>query len=102
LIDNILYYKNRLLKGEIPENIYDELNEIAAQVPAGSNKLIVTPWLNGERTPVDDNTVRAGIYNVSKTTTQDDIVRAFLREWPTTPAGASSIWSVLRDAGSIP
>ncbi|MCE5210950.1 MAG: FGGY-family carbohydrate kinase [Deltaproteobacteria bacterium] len=77
LIDNILYYKNRLLKGEIPENIYDELNEIAAQVPAGSNKLIVTPWLNGERTPVDDNTVRAGIYNVSKTTTQDDIVRAF-------------------------
>jgi xylulokinase len=46
-------------------------------VPAGSNKLIVTPWLNGERTPVDDTTARAGIYNVSKTTTQDDIVRAF-------------------------
>jgi xylulokinase len=76
LIDNILYYKNRLLKGETPENIYDELNEIASTVPAGSNKLIVTPWLNGERTPVDDTTARAGIYNVSKTTTQDDIVRA--------------------------
>ena len=77
LIDNILYYKNRLLKGETPENIYDELNDIASTVPAGSNKLIVTPWLNGERTPVDDTTARAGIYNVSKTTTQDDIVRAF-------------------------
>jgi len=77
LLDNILYYKNRLLKGEKPENFYDDLNEIAAQVPAGSHKIIVTPWLNGERTPVDDNTVRAGIYNVSKTTTQDDMVRAF-------------------------
>ena len=78
LVDNILYYKNRLLKGEIPENPYKELDEIAGGVPAGSHKLIVTPWLNGERTPVDDNTVRAGIYNVSKTTTQDDMVRAFL------------------------
>lgn len=77
LINNILFYKNRLLKGEIPENIYEELNKIAAAVPAGSHKLIVTPWINGERTPVDDNTVRAGIYNVSKTTSQDDIVRAF-------------------------
>jgi len=77
LINNILYYKNRLLKGEIPDDIYDELNKIAAAVPAGSHKLIVTPWINGERTPVDDNTVRAGIYNVSKTTTQDDMVRAF-------------------------
>ena len=53
------------------------MDEIASQVPAGSNKVIVTPWLNGERSPVDDNTVRAGIHNVSKTTTQDDIVRAF-------------------------
>ncbi len=77
LLDNILYYKNRLLKGEAPENLYEKLNEVAAGVPAGSHKLIVTPWLNGERTPVDDNTLRAGIYNVSKTTTQDDIVRAF-------------------------
>jgi xylulokinase len=77
LLENILFYKNRLLKGEIPEDPYKELNEIAEGVPAGSHKLIVTPWLNGERTPVDDNTVRAGIYNVSKTTTQDDIVRAF-------------------------
>ncbi|MDI6742814.1 MAG: FGGY-family carbohydrate kinase [Smithella sp.] len=77
LINNILFYKNRLLKGAVPENIYDELNKIAAAVPAGSHKLIVTPWINGERTPVDDNTVRAGIYNVSKITSQDDIVRAF-------------------------
>lgn len=77
LVDNVLYYKKRLLQGEIPENPFKDLDDIAAQVPAGSRKVIVTPWLNGERTPVDDPHVRAGIYNVSKTTTQDDIVRAF-------------------------
>lgn len=77
LVDHVLYYKNRLLKGNIPENPYRDLDEIAAQVPAGSRKVIVTPWLNGERTPVDDPHMRAGIFNVSKTTSQDDLVRAF-------------------------
>jgi xylulokinase len=56
---------------------YDALNEAASRVPAGSHGLIVTPWLNGERTPVDDTTVRAGIHNLSTTTTFDHIVRAF-------------------------
>ena len=78
LIENVLYYKNRLLSGKPPKNPYKYLDEIAAQVPAGSHKLIFTPWLNGERTPVDDSTVRAGLYNISKTTTQDHMVRAFL------------------------
>ncbi len=78
LIENVLYYKNRLLSGRPPKNPYKYLDEISAQVPAGSHKLIFTPWLNGERTPVDDSTVRAGLYNISKTTTQDHMVRAFL------------------------
>ena len=78
LVDNILYYKNRLLKGEPPEDIYHVLDEIACNVPAGSGKLIFTPWLNGERTPVDDTALRAGIYNISHHTTQDHMVRALL------------------------
>jgi xylulokinase len=56
---------------------FDLLNEIASRVKAGSDKLIFTPWLNGERTPVDDTSLRAGIYNISKTTTFDHMVRAF-------------------------
>ncbi|HPP81838.1 MAG TPA: FGGY-family carbohydrate kinase, partial [Deltaproteobacteria bacterium] len=46
--------------------------------PPGSRGVVVTPWLNGERTPVDDMHVRAGIHNLSTTTTAEDIVRAFL------------------------
>lgn len=56
---------------------YEALNEIASRVPPGSKGVLVTPWLNGERTPVDDTTIRGGIHNLSTTTTMDDIVRAF-------------------------
>ena len=56
---------------------YDLLGDVASRVPPGSDRLIFTPWLNGERTPVDDTTLRAGIYNISKTTSFDHLVRAF-------------------------
>jgi len=73
LVDNILYHKD-----DPPDDVYKSLDKIAEQVPPGSNGLIFTPWLNGERTPVDDTTVRAGLFNMSMTTTMDDIVRAVM------------------------
>lgn len=78
LFDNIIYYEGRLLKSKPPISPFEELDAIARSVPAGSYKLIFTPWLNGERSPVDDIYLRAGLFNVSKTTNQDHIVRAFL------------------------
>ena len=58
--------------------MYERLDEAASGSPPGSRGLIFTPWLNGERTPVDDTTVRAGLYNMSMTTTAADVCRAFL------------------------
>ncbi len=78
LVDNILFHKNRLNSADPPEDVYKYLDEIAAGVPAGSDGLIFTPWLNGERTPVDDTTLRGGLYNISMTTTTGHIIRAFL------------------------
>jgi xylulokinase len=63
--------------GEPPFNPYPMLDDLAGKSPAGSNGVLVTPWLNGERTPVDDTKIRGGIYNISTTTTRPDIVRAF-------------------------
>lgn len=77
LIDKILFFRNKPLTAVLPDSPYSVLGELAAAVPAGSDKVIFTPWLNGERTPVDDMYLRAGIYNVSKTTTQNHIIRAF-------------------------
>jgi len=78
LADNILFQKNDLVTGEPPENPYEIMDEVARRVEPGSHKLIFTPWLNGERTPVDSTTLRGGLYNISKTTNLDHIVRAFL------------------------
>jgi xylulokinase len=53
-----------------------ELNALAAASPPGSRGVIFTPWLNGERTPVDDRTVRGGWLNLSLDTRREDLARA--------------------------
>jgi xylulokinase len=78
LINNIMHGDQGVAPGEHPGDVFLRLEEIARTVPPGSHNLIFTPWLNGERTPVDDTTIRAGLYNISKTTTFNHIVRAFL------------------------
>ena len=55
---------------------FDELNATAAEAPAGSHKLIYLPWLNGERTPVDDHTIRGGWSNLSLSHDKADLVRS--------------------------
>jgi xylulokinase len=53
-----------------------ELNALAAKSPPGSRGVIFTPWLNGERTPVDDVTLRGGWLNLSLQTRREDLARA--------------------------
>ncbi|TFH29459.1 MAG: xylulose kinase [Promethearchaeota archaeon] len=55
---------------------YAELDRIAEKIPAGSKNLIFTPWLYGERTPIDDPTVRGGFHNLSLDHNFDIAVRA--------------------------
>jgi xylulokinase len=57
-------------------NIWAVLDKIAEKVPAGSNKVIFTPWLYGERTPVEDAFVRACFFNQSLRTTREDLIRS--------------------------
>ncbi len=76
LVNNILFYPNEINPGIPPDDIYARLDKIAEKVPAGSNRLIFTPWLNGERTPIDSKTLRGCLYNMTVTTNQNDIIRA--------------------------
>jgi len=78
LRDNILYHKDELLLEENVPDVFKIMDKIAARVPAGSNGVIYTPWIWGERAPVDDRTLRAGLYNLSLHNTRADIIRAFL------------------------
>jgi xylulokinase len=78
LRDNVLLADDELgLRTEV-DDVYAAFDRIAATVPAGSGKLIFTPWLYGERTPVEDHAVRAGLFNLSLETTRAHIIRAVL------------------------
>ena len=78
LRDNILYHKDELLQEADVPDIFKVLDQIADRVPPGSNGVLYTPWIWGERAPVDDRTVRAGLYNISLKNNREDIIRAFL------------------------
>jgi xylulokinase len=76
LRDNIIYHKDELLLEENLPDVFKIFDGIAEKVPAGSNRVLCTPWLYGERTPVEDHLIRGGLYNISLATTREDIIRA--------------------------
>lgn len=75
LRDNIFYYGDGQ-SNQKPVHAYKLFDEIAARTPAGSGNVIYTPWLYGERAPVDDRFVRGGFFNLSLQTSREDMVRA--------------------------
>ena len=76
LRDNILYHKDELLKEADVPDVYKIFDRIVEKTPAGSHNLIFTPWLFGERCPVDDHTIRGGLYNISLDMTREHLIRA--------------------------
>jgi xylulokinase len=61
-----------------PGLAYDELTKLGAKATPGSGNVIFTPWLAGERSPVDDRHARGGFHNVSVKTQPEQLVRAVL------------------------
>ena len=57
---------------------FEDLLTLAATAPAGSEGLLFMPWLNGERSPVEDKVARGGWLNVSLRTDRAMIVRSVL------------------------
>ena len=55
---------------------YADLDSAAARAAPGAGGVIFTPWLNGERTPVDDHTLRGGFHNLSLAVTRAELVRS--------------------------
>jgi xylulokinase len=77
LINEIVYPDDALSHGgPVPEDALDRLNALAAKAPPGSHGVIFTPWLNGERTPVEDRYLRGGWFNVSLGTDRADLARS--------------------------
>ncbi|HAJ36576.1 MAG TPA: xylulose kinase [Chloroflexi bacterium] len=76
LRDRIFFADDALMRNPPPEDVFARLEAAAAAAPPGSNRVLFTPWLNGERSPVDDHTVRGGWHNLSLRTTRHDLVRS--------------------------
>ncbi|MGH9186244.1 MAG: xylulokinase [Acidimicrobiales bacterium] len=57
---------------------YAALLDLAAEAPPGSGGVVFTPWLKGERSPVDDRRARGGFHNLSLATDRAHLARAVL------------------------
>jgi xylulokinase len=66
---------------------FDEMTALAATSSPGSNGVRFTPWLAGERSPIDNKYIRAGFTNLSITTTSADLVRSVMEG-----VAANSAW----------
>ncbi len=78
LANRILYHKQRLSEETLFEDVYQLLDHLAAQAPPGAAGLIFTPWMFGERCPIDDHNVRAGLFNLSLQHGREHLIRAVL------------------------
>ena len=76
IAENVVYHKDALLQEEKRPDLYKVFDKVCAKVPPGSNGLLYSPWIFGERSPVDDHFIRGGIHNVSLHNNREDIVRA--------------------------
>jgi xylulokinase len=73
---------NQMLKDKVEtdtgdkKHLYDYINSTIATSPVGSKNLIFTPWMFGERSPLNDSKVRAGFYNLSLDHSRADLLRS--------------------------
>ena len=76
LRDNLLYRDDADGSPAGREDAYRRFDEIAAEAPPGAGGVVFTPWLYGERTPIEDHLVRGGFHNLSLDVDRSHLVRA--------------------------
>lgn len=57
-------------------NLYDYMEEVIDQIPAGSNGTIFTPWLHGNRCPFEDPNAAGMFFNIKIETGKTELIRA--------------------------
>lgn len=62
-------------RGE-PDHTYQAFDRLVQSVPPGAEGLVFTPWLYGERAPVEDHHLRASFFNLSLEHHRGHMVRA--------------------------
>lgn len=63
-------------KKKYGDGIYEYMDKVIESIPAGSESLICTPWMLGERCPVSTTTTRATLFNINAEHTREHLMRA--------------------------
>lgn len=69
------FYKHEQQDPSI-KDIYALMDEHVRLVPPGSDYLICTPWMLGERCPVSSTTTRSTLFNICEQHTREHLMRA--------------------------
>jgi len=69
------FYRHEQADPAIP-NVYALMDEDVEGVPPGSDFLVCTPWMYGERSPVSDTWVRSTFFNLSADHSREHLLRA--------------------------
>jgi len=59
-------------------NLYDYLSDEVGKVPPGSNGVIFTPWLHGNRCPFEDSAAAGMFFNLRLGTGKREMIRAVI------------------------
>ncbi len=65
-------------KETVYKSLYDYMMHTIKEVPAGSNGVIFTPWLHGNRCPFEDSNARGMFFNISLDTGKTELIHAVL------------------------
>ncbi len=70
------WVKERL--SNTPLDTYEELIDAMEGVPAGSNGVIFSPWMHGNRCPFEDSNTRGMFFNIDVDNKSGDLIRAVI------------------------
>lgn len=78
LKNKVLYHEEQLKAEAGVASVYQLLDRLAERAGPGAGGVMFTPWMFGERSPIDDSHVRAGLYNLSLEHSREHLIRAVL------------------------
>jgi len=71
-----ILFPKELIKETPDDNVYAQIDEAVSQTPAGANGVLFTPWLAGERSPVNDANLKGQFFNLGMNTSRADLFRS--------------------------
>lgn len=77
-LKNIVWNNDDFQSGEMPEDAFERLNTMAAEVPPGSDNVLFLPWLNGSLAPAENKNARGGFFNLSLDSNRCHLTRAVM------------------------